>query len=167
MHPLVLLPHRGRYPYSARLSRCGRERAQCGPGGQRRLRNWARLGSVGCGEIPQLAKRTQDFFPPLWCISNNKNIRLGFYIPYSKVDKGNWNILREGNFYPDMSLSRLEFRGLDFLLYILICIEVSSTKPLAEPTSVSGKATAPRDGTVCIPDLIIVMSVASWILSVF
>lgn len=175
MYTLVLLPHRGSYPYSARarLSRCGKERElSVGQGGQRRLRNWARLGSVGCGEIPQLAKRTRDFFSPPLKPSDasliTKALGSAFIVHTQKQIKGMEISWGKGTFLQIcMSLSRLEFRGLVFLLDSLICIEVSSTKPLAEPTSVSGKTTAPRDGTACIPDLIIVMSVASWILYVF
>lgn len=60
-----------------------------------------------------------------------------------------------------MSLAHLDSRGLVFFVSILICVKVSPTKPVVEPKSVSGKATAPRDGTACIPDLIIVTSVPS------
>lgn len=75
---------RGNFPHpiGASLKSCGR--AQCGSGGQGIQRNWARLGSVGCGEATPLAKRIQ--IPPptqtLWYISKNESIRLSFYILY-------------------------------------------------------------------------------------
>lgn len=175
MYTLVLLPHRGSYPYSARarLSRCGRERELSV--GQRGKEDWETEQDLGLWDVERslswLREHETSSPPPLKPSDASlitKALGSAFIVHTQKQIKGMEISWGKGTFLQIcMSLSRLEFRGLVFLLYSLICIEVSSTKPLAEPTSVSGKTTAPRDGTACIPDLIIVMSVASWILYVF
>lgn len=127
MYTLVLLPHRGSYPYStrARLSRCGRERELSvgRGGGQRRLRNWARLGSVGCGEIPQLAKRTRDFFCPPLKPSDapliTKTLGSAFIVHTQKRIKGMEISWGKGTFLQIcMSLSRLELGAWSFFFIV-------------------------------------------------